>query len=83
MRITKDWYVEYGYPIRFPAIELITIGAGAGSIAWIDEGGSLRNGPQRAGAAQGPVAYGKGGREPTNTDANGELPVASSAKEGY
>jgi N-methylhydantoinase A len=70
LRITKDWYVEYGYPIRFPAIELITIGAGGGSIAWIDEGGSLRNGPQSAGAVPGPVAYGKGGTEPTNTDAN-------------
>ncbi|MBI2964423.1 MAG: hydantoinase/oxoprolinase family protein [Deltaproteobacteria bacterium] len=70
LKITKDWYVEYGYPIRFPAIELITIGAGGGSIAWIDDGGSLRNGPQSAGAVPGPAAYGKGGAEPTNTDAN-------------
>lgn len=70
LRITKDWYVEYGYPIRFPSIEVVTIGAGGGSIAWIDEGGSLRNGPQSAGAEPGPACYGKGGSEPTNTDAN-------------
>jgi N-methylhydantoinase A len=67
---TKDWYVEYGYPIRFPSIELKTIGAGGGSLAWIDEGGSLRSGPQSAGSDPGPVCYGRGGTEPTNTDAN-------------
>jgi N-methylhydantoinase A len=94
LRITKDWYVEFGYPIRFPAIELITIGAGGGSIAWIDEGGSLRNGPQSAGAVPGPVAYGKGGTDPTNTDANlvlgrlgssllgGEMPLDAEAARG-
>lgn len=70
LRITKDWYVEYGYPIGFPSIEIQTIGAGGGSLAWIDEGGSLRNGPQSAGADPGPVCYEKGGTEPTNTDAN-------------
>lgn len=50
LRITKDWYIEYGYPIGFPSIEILTIGAGGGSLAWVDEGGSLRNGPQSAGA---------------------------------
>lgn len=70
LRITKDWYIEYGYPIGFPSIEIITIGAGGGSIAWIDEGGSLRNGPQSAGAEPGPACYGRWGTEPTNTDAN-------------
>ncbi len=70
LRQTKEWYIEYGYPIMFPSIEIITIGAGGGSLAWIDEGGSLRNGPQSAGADPGPVCYGKGGTEPTNTDAN-------------
>jgi len=69
-RITNDWSVEYGYPIRFPSIEVLTIGAGGGSEAWIDEAGSLRNGPQSAGADPGPAAYGRGGGEPTNTDAN-------------
>ncbi len=69
-RITKDWYVEYGYPIRFPSIEVLTIGAGGGSMAWKDEGGSLRNGPQSAGAVPGPACYGQGGEVATNTDAN-------------
>lgn len=67
---TKDWYVEYGYPIRFPSIEVRTIGAGGGSLAWIDEGGSLRSGPQSAGSEPGPACYARGGTEPTNTDAN-------------
>ncbi|MEB3101792.1 hydantoinase/oxoprolinase family protein [Ferviditalea candida] len=70
LRVTKDWYIEYGYPIGFPSIEILTIGAGGGSLAWIDDGGSLRNGPQSAGADPGPVCYMKGGEEPTNTDAN-------------
>jgi N-methylhydantoinase A len=67
---TQRWHVEYGYPIMFPSIEVITIGAGGGSIAWIDPGGSLRNGPQSAGADPGPACYGTGGTAPTNTDAN-------------
>src|SRR5699024_353267 len=70
LKVTKDWYIEYGYPIGFPSIEVLTIGAGGGSIAWVDEGGSLRNGPQRAGAEPGPVCYDLGGTVPTNTDAN-------------
>lgn len=69
-RITKDWYVEYGYPIRFPSIEVLTIGAGGGSLAWQDEGGSLRNGPQSAGAFPGPACYKNGNEVATNTDAN-------------
>ncbi len=70
IRITKDWSIEYGYPIGFPSIEILTIGAGGGSLAWKDEGGSLRNGPQSAGAVPGPACYGRGGVEPTNSDAN-------------
>ncbi|MFB5935872.1 hydantoinase/oxoprolinase family protein [Peribacillus frigoritolerans] len=70
LRITKDWYIEYGYPIGFPSIEILTIGAGGGSLAWVDEGGSLRNGPQSAGAVPGPACYSRGGVEPTNSDAN-------------
>ncbi len=69
-RVTKEWYVEYGYPICFPSIEVLTIGAGGGSLAWIDSAGSLRNGPQSAGADPGPACYGRGGTLPTNTDAN-------------
>ena len=49
---------------------MLTIGAGGGSLATIDAAGSLRNGPQSAGSDPGPAAYGKGGEEPTNTDAN-------------
>ncbi len=69
-RVTKDWFIEFGYPIRFPSIEVLTIGAGGGSLAWIDEAGSLRNGPQSAGADPGPACYGRGNQTPTNTDAN-------------
>jgi N-methylhydantoinase A len=69
-RLTKEWFVEYGYPICFPSIEVMTIGAGGGSFAWIDQAGSLRNGPQSAGAHPGPACYGRGNDRPTNTDAN-------------
>ncbi|MDN6123948.1 MAG: hydantoinase/oxoprolinase family protein, partial [Brevibacterium sp.] len=70
LRVTNDWEVEYGHPIVFPSIEVLTIGAGGGSLAHIDIAGSLRNGPQSAGAAPGPACYRRGGDEPTNTDAN-------------
>lgn len=69
-RVTKDWYIEFGYPIRFASIEVLTIGAGGGSLAWTDAAGSLRNGPQSAGAYPGPACYGNGNTQPTNTDAN-------------
>ena len=59
-----------GYPIRTPVIDLVEIGAGGGSIAWVDPGGILRVGPQSAGADPGPVCYGQGGTQPTVTDAN-------------
>ena len=59
-----------GYPIRTPVVDLVEIGAGGGSIAWVDSGGALRVGPQSAGADPGPVCYGLGGKEPTITDAN-------------
>ncbi len=70
MTTTRDWYIEYGQPISFPSIDIKTIGAGGGSIAWLDEGGALRNGPHSAGSNPGPACYGLGGDEPTNTDAN-------------
>jgi N-methylhydantoinase A len=59
-----------GYPVRTPVVDLVEIGAGGGSIAWFDSGGLLRVGPQSAGADPGPVCYGRGGTEPTVTDAN-------------
>lgn len=58
------------HKIALPMLDIHTIGAGGGSIAWIDEGGLLRMGPQSAGADPGPACYGKGGRLPTTTDAN-------------
>ena len=57
-------------PMLAPMIEILSIGAGGGSIAWLDVGGALRVGPQSAGADPAPVCYGKGGTEPTVTDAN-------------
>ena len=59
-----------GHAIKVPMIDINTIGAGGGSIAWIDLGGALRVGPRSAGADPGPACYGKGGTEPTVTDAN-------------
>ena len=67
---TTDWSIEFGYPIGFPSLEVLTIGAGGGSLAWIDAGGGLRNGPQSAGSNPGPAAYSKGNQQATNTDAN-------------
>ena len=59
-----------GYTLKVPAIDLAEIGAGGGSILWIDSGGALQVGPMSAGASPGPVAYDQGGTEPTVTDAN-------------
>lgn len=59
-----------GYVCRLPSAGVHTVGAGGGSLAWIDSGGSLRVGPQSAGADPGPACYGKGGTQPTVTDAN-------------
>ncbi|MBN1665686.1 MAG: hydantoinase/oxoprolinase family protein [Anaerolineales bacterium] len=67
-QITTDAQVG-GYPIRVPMLDIHTIGAGGGSIAWIDAGGSLRVGPESAGAQPGPACYGHG-EQPTVTDAN-------------
>jgi N-methylhydantoinase A len=66
-----------GLPIRLPSVDVHTVGAGGGSIAWRDEGGALRVGPASAGARPGPASYGHGGTQPTVTDANlllGRLP---------
>jgi N-methylhydantoinase A len=59
-----------GYTLKVPAIDLAEVGAGGGSLLWIDAGGALQVGPQSAGAVPGPVCYGQGGSDPTITDAN-------------
>lgn len=68
-RIVRNWYVDYGHPICFPSLEVLTIGAGGGSIAWVDDGGAVRVGPVSAGALPGPACYGMGGEFATVTDA--------------
>ncbi len=64
------WMHGTGHPIRVPVIDLAEVSAGGGSIAWVDPGGSLKVGPNSAGAAPGPAAYGRGGTLPTVTDAD-------------
>ena len=84
----RRWLHGTGHPIRVPVIDLAEVSAGGGSIAWIDPGGALRVGPRSAGAEPGPACYGRGGEDPTVTDADlvlgylnptallgGELPV--------
>lgn len=66
----SDFEIAWDVPVPIPMIEVVSIGAGGGSIAWIDTGGSLRVGPRSAGAYPGPVCYGLGGKEPTVCDAN-------------
>ncbi|HJU18385.1 MAG TPA: hydantoinase/oxoprolinase family protein [Stellaceae bacterium] len=66
----KRWLAGTGHPVRVPVIDLAEVSAGGGSIAWVDPGGALRVGPQSAGAAPGPAAYGAGGTEPTVSDAD-------------
>jgi len=68
--LAAETSIDFGMVIRAPMVEITTIGAGGGSIAWVDGGGLLRIGPESAGADPGPVAYGKGGERPTVTDAN-------------
>jgi N-methylhydantoinase A len=68
-----------GLPVRLPTLAVHTVGAGGGSIVWLDEGGALRVGPESAGADPGPACYGRGGSRATVTDANlllGRLPAS-------
>lgn len=69
IRRTSEGSIE-GWPVRAPMIDIHTVGAGGGSIAWADAGGALRVGPQSAGSEPGPACYGRGGRGFTVTDAN-------------
>ncbi|MBM4298871.1 MAG: hydantoinase/oxoprolinase family protein, partial [Deltaproteobacteria bacterium] len=71
--VTSSYYVGgyvTGLPMMLPVVDIVEVGNGGGSIAWIDAAGGLKVGPQSAGAAPGPACYGKGGEEPTVTDAN-------------
>jgi N-methylhydantoinase A len=75
VKITSDYWIERsrlsaGYPIMVPVVDLVEIGSGGGSIAWVDDFGKLHVGPRSAGALPGPVAYGRGGTDATTTDAN-------------
>lgn len=69
-RLTNEQTPEWGLPLRFPAIDVVAIGAGGGSIGWIDTAGIPHTGPQSAGARPGPACYDAGGENPTTTDAN-------------
>ena len=75
VKIMTDYWIERshlsaGYPIMVPVVDLVEIGNGGGSIAWIDDFNKLHVGPRSAGAAPGPAAYGRGGTHATTTDAN-------------
>lgn len=67
---TSDTLLDFGIPLRVSMINISTIGAGGGSVAWIDRAGILQVGPESAGADPGPACYGQGGSRPTVTDAN-------------
>ena len=69
-QFTTAFEIEWGLPVAIPIIEVRTLGAGGGSIAWIDKGGMLNVGPESAGAVPGPACYGTGGTQATVTDAN-------------
>jgi len=68
-----------GHPVRIPTLEIESVGAGGGSVAWVDSGGALKVGPESAGAYPGPACYGRGGVRPTVTDANVVLGRLSAA----
>jgi N-methylhydantoinase A len=75
VKIVSDYWMERsrlsaGYPIMVPVVDVVEIGNGGGSIAWVDDFGKLHVGPQSAGAVPGPAAYGRGGTSATTTDAN-------------
>ncbi len=75
VKINTDYHLERtaawaGYPLKIPVVDIVEVGAGGGSIAWIDPGGALHVGPRSAGADPGPACYALGGTRPTVTDAN-------------
>jgi N-methylhydantoinase A len=68
--ITRRYELEWEVPVSVPMLDIHSVGAGGGSIGWVDKGGSLRVGPQSAGSEPGPACYGRGGTHATITDAN-------------
>lgn len=68
--VSTHQFYKGGHALRVPSLDIVEVGAGGGSIAWIDDGGALRVGPLSAGAEPGPVCYARGGKRPTVTDAN-------------
>jgi N-methylhydantoinase A len=68
--VSSELEIEYAMPIHVPMVDVHTVGAGGGSIAHVDEAGLLKIGPRSAGAIPGPICFGRGGNEPTITDAN-------------
>jgi N-methylhydantoinase A len=68
IRLTNETVIE-NYPVKVPMIDIATVGTGGGSLAWVGPNGALKVGPKSAGAMPGPIAYGKGGTQPTVTDA--------------
>ena len=75
--ITDESQIEFGLPVLFPSVLIVTTGAGGGSIAWVDGSGRLQSGPTSAGALPGPACYGRGGAAPTTTDAHAVLGARS------
>jgi len=69
-QVTSELEIEYAMPIHVPMVDVHTIGAGGGSLSWVNEAGLLQVGPESAGAQPGPICYGRGGSKPTITDAN-------------
>mgnify|MGYP000571940064 FL=1 len=69
-QVTSELEIEYAMPIHVPMVDVHTIGAGGGSLAWVNDAGLLHVGPESAGAQPGPICYGRGGQKPTITDAN-------------
>ena len=69
-QVSSELEIEYAMPVHVPMVDVHTIGAGGGSIAWVNDAGLLQVGPESAGAQPGPICYGRGGSKPTMTDAN-------------
>ena len=69
-QVTSELEIEYAMPIHVPMVDVHTIGAGGGSLAWVNDAGLLQVGPESAGAQPGPICYGRGGQKSTITDAN-------------
>jgi N-methylhydantoinase A len=72
-KMTSQYFVggyQHGFPMRMPVVDIIEVGTGGGSLAWLDEAGAVKVGPRSAGASPGPACYGLGGTRPTVTDAN-------------